>query len=557
MGNMRVLLSLALAGTLVGSAGYAAESLSFQGARVAVPGGQTKMTFRLRGTPLREALQLIAESGNLNLILDESVEGSVSLDFFQTPLNQILETMLHSNGYRLQTYGKSFVVYRSGQYGQPVMRFVPLKFVSAHTLLPTLYDLLDITPPGAKNPAATGTAPASGSATATTAPEAPAAAAAIRELFSLAIKTDPRSNRIVLTGPEDKVNQAEELVRRLDVLTPSRIFALNYISAKEAVDVMRASFFEAVGDRKAMASIDKDVPDFAGAVPGARVTNRKEKIDISQETPRFIPMPNQNALMVLGSNSELQLVDQVLKSIDRRRQQVVIRAQIVEMSVGDAHNLGLSYQAGSRQFDLNTGRADGTLTFDTLSNVGLNVQVKLNALVTANRAKLLASPQLLAMDGRTSIIKITDQIIARTETTVSQSTSGQIIRTTVTPDEAGITLELTPRIDSRGGVTMNVHPIVSVAQPPTMAPNGDILATLKSTREYQAQEIFVRDGSTIVIGGLIQDRKTQEVRKLPLLGDIPFLGGLFQTRNDTTRQTEVQIFLTPEVIKDADASPRA
>lgn len=555
MRKKRVLLSLALAGMLVSSTGYAAESLSFQGAQVTVPGGTTKMTFRLRGTPLREALQLIAESSNLNLILDDSVEGSVSLDFFQTPLNQILETMLYSNGYRMQAYGKSFVVYRSGQYGQPVMRFVPLRFVSAQTLLPTLYDLLDIKPPASLTAAQTSTA--SGSASASGSVESPAAAAAVRELFSLAIKTDPRSNRIVLTGPEDKVDQAEQLVRRLDVLTPSRIFPLNYISVKEAVDVLRASFFEAGEGSKPIASIEKSVPDFAGSQPGSKVTSKVEKIDVSQETPRFVPMPNQNALLVLGSNSELQLVDQVLRSIDKRRQQVIIRAQIVEMSVGDSRNLGLSYQAGSRQFDINTGRSDGTLTFDTLTNVGLNVQVKLNALLNANRAKLLASPQLLAMDGRTSVIKITDQIIAKTETTISQSNGGQIIKTTITPDEAGITLELTPRIDSRGGVTMNVHPVVSVAQPPTTAANGDILATLKSTREYQAQEIYVRDGNTIVIGGLIQDRKTQDVQKLPLLGDLPFVGGLFQTRTDTTRQTEVQIFLTPEVIRDADASPRA
>ncbi|HEY9854651.1 MAG TPA: secretin N-terminal domain-containing protein [Stenomitos sp.] len=555
---MRVLLSVALAGVMVSSTGYAAESLSFRGTHVSVPGGLTKMTFRLRGTPLREALQLIAESSNLNLILDDSVEGNVSLDFFQTPLNQILETMLYSSGFRLQPYGKSYVVYRSGEYGQPVMRFVPLKFVSAQTLLPTLYDLLDIDPPSAQGASAAQTPSASGSAAASSAADSATAPAnkAIRDLFSLAIKTDTRSNRIVLTGPEDKVNQAEDLVRRLDVLTPSRIFPLNYISAKEAVDVLRASFFEAGEGSKPIASINKDVPDFGATTPGSRVTNRSEKIDVSQETPRFVPMPTQNALLVLGSNSELQLVDQVLKSVDKRRQQVIIRAQIVEMSVGDSRDLGLSYQAGSRQFDINTGRADGTLTFDSLNNVGLNVQVKLNALLSANRAKMLASPQLLAMDGRTSIIKITDQIIAKTETTISQSTSGQIIRTTVTPDEAGITLELTPRIDSRGGVTMNVHPVVSVAQPPTIQ-NGDIIATLKSTREYQAQEIYVRDGNTIVIGGLIQDKKIQNVTKLPLLGDIPFLGGLFQTRKDINTQTEVQIFLTPEVIKDADASPRA
>jgi type II secretory pathway component GspD/PulD (secretin) len=252
----------------------------------------------------------------------------------------------------------------------------------------------------------------------------------------------------------------------------------------------------------------------------------------------------------MGSNSELMLVESVLKSIDKRRPQVRIKAQIVEMGMDDSRDLGLSYKAGARQMDIDSGRSDGTFTYDTVANGALNFQIKLNALITANKVKVLASPQILAMDNRTSLIKITDQIVSKLESTTTLNANNTIITQNVTTDEAGVTLELTPRIDSNGGVSMSVHPVISVPGQQVPGPNGGIVATLKKIREYQAQEIYVKDGETIVIGGLIQDRKEETISKLPLLGDIPFLGGLFQTRRDKNVQSEVQIFLTPEVIKD-------
>lgn len=552
MTRTRLIPPLLIASLLAGGPVWAqSRDTVTLGTHVSLPGGQTRFTFRLRGTTLREALQLISDEANLNLILDDSVQGAISLDFFQTPLNQILETMLYSNGYRLQPYGKSFVVYRTDQYGQPVMRFVPLRFVSADAILPTLYDLLDLTPP---NPLQGGNSASASVAASGSTSNFQVSGETVRDLFKLSIKTEPRTNRIVLNGPQDKVDQAEDLVRRLDVLTPSRVFPLNYITAKEAVDFLRATFFETGANAKAIASVQNSQVDFTAVSPtspGLRPPLKKDIIEVSQATPRFVPLPTQNALLVLGTADELTLTEQVLKTIDKRRRQVLIKAQVVELNMDDARSLGLSYLAGSRQFSLDTSKKDGTFTFDTVQNGGLNLQVKLNALVTASRAKLLASPQILAMDSRTSIIKITDQIISALTTTTSQNANQTLITKNVTLGEAGITLELTPRIDSSDGISMNVHPTVSVAQQPiTNTQTGDIIATPISAREYQAQEIFVQNGQTVVIGGLIQDRHTEDTTKLPLLGDLPFVGGLFKTANRGTKQTEVEILLTPELLQD-------
>ena len=444
-------------GLLLAQPCFAANQLDLQ-QHISVPGGQTKLTFRLRDTTLREALDLIAQSSGLNLIMDDSVQGNVSMDFFQVPLDQILETLLYTNGYRLSAYGSSYVVYKV---------------------------------------------------------------------------TDP--------------------VYHLDASTPSQVFPLNFVTPEQAISVLRATFFE-TSKKDTFTTIKDPVLDFGTTMPGVQPTLKDEIIDITRDTPRFIPMPTRNALLVFGSPEQLPLVSKVLKTIDKPRRQVLLKVEVIETSVNDADNLGLSYQMGSRQFSADTTQSDGTLTYDTLSNQGLNFQVKLNALVTADRAKILAQPEILAMDSRTSIIKITDQIVAQETTSTVQNANNTIVTKTVTPGDAGVTLAITPRIDSNGGVTMNIHPSISVAQPPiTNAQTGDIIATLKSTREYQAQEIYVPNGQTIVIGGLIQDHKGVNITKIPLLGDLPFLGALFQTRTDTDTRSEVNILVTPEVIKNAKA----
>lgn len=633
-------LTLLLAGILLGAPGYAGEDFTL-GDHVKVTGGERRMTFRLRGTTMREALQLIAETSNINLVLDDSVSGDVSLDFFQTPLNEILETLLFANGYRLQPQGRSYVVYRSGRYAQSVMRFVALRFVNASALLPTLNDLLDIdddrkdkssssgsggTAAGssaAPAPAAAPVSPAAGSGAAApgglaaalggaasggasgaaggaasqvrtpvtggtgaaaggaapaapqgpampaitpgavgTEAEVPGAAASgqgsAAAMFRLSIKVDPRSNRFVLSGPLDKVNQAEELIHRLDVLTPSRVFQLNYVTAKEAVDVLRTSFFEGDTGNRSLRTLEAPRVDFPNSAPGARPALMRDQIAISQESPRFIPMPTQNALFVLGTVNELNLVEQVIKTVDRRRSQVLIKAQLVQMSVTDARALGLNYRVGSRQLNLSFDEfGNSGVTFNTTSANALSFSAQLNALIDQRRAKVLASPQLLAMDSRTSIINITDEIVdvSKTDTTVN---ANQTLTTrSITKRPIGITLELTPKIDSLGGVTMNVHPRVEAPLERIVNKNGDIEATLVSTREYAAQEIYVRDGETIVIGGLIRDEVTETSKKIPFLGDIPFLGGLFSLRNDTRTQQEVQIYITPEVRNDASPKVRA
>jgi type II secretory pathway component GspD/PulD (secretin) len=523
-----------------------AQGVSLQ-SKISVPGGEDKLTIRLRDTSLRDALQLIAEQKRLNLTLDDSISSekaaNLNLDFFNTPLNNILETLISSNGLELQRIGSTFVVYRSGRYGRPVIRFIPLSYANAANTAAMVKTVL---------------AESSGSTS---------GSAESAKLFATQVRPDSNSNALIVSGQEANVQVVEQLVKRMDVLLPNRVFPLSYVTVGEAIEVLKASFYApstgGTGGASAGgaatgggASVKSTYRDFAGTAPGQLPATKTDTIAIGEQTPRFIPLGSRNALLAVGSQSELALAEQILKVLDRKPPQVLIRTQIVQIEQGALQRLGLSYGLGSKQFSggFDASSPDnGRFTFESATNQAANLRVALDALVSQNKAKVLASPSVLAMNNRSSIIKITDDIVGTTTTTITQNANQTLTTRTVALDEVGITLELTPRIDAQGSITMNVHPVISVVRREERAANQDILATLKSKREFQTQEIRVLNGETIVIGGLIQDSGRETVEKIPLLGDIPFLGKLFQrTVIDQTR-TEVQILITPEIVNDAAA----
>jgi len=551
----RIALLLALWAPAMTLAPASAQGLSLNN-KISVPGGDSKVTIRLRDTSLRDALQLIAEQKRLNLTIDDSVAAEstapLNLDFFNTPLNEVLETVISSNGLELQSIGSTYVVYRSGRYGKPVIRFIPLAYANAATTAQMITQVLGETAGSAGS--SSGTASGSGSSTST------------RQPYRTQVRPDTNSNALIVSGQASSVQVVEQLVKRMDVLLPNRVFTLSHVPVTEAMDVLKASFHTPAGTGAGAAggaaagsgpSVKSTFRDFANTAPGKLPETKTETIAIGEQTPRFIPLGSRNALMAVGSQAELALAEQIIQALDRKPPQVLIRTQIVQVEQGALQRLGLSYGLGSKQFsgdfDSNTAATNGRFTFESATNQAANLRIALDALISQDKAKVLASPSVLAMHNRSSVIKITDDIISKTTTTITQNANQTLTTQTVELGEVGITLELTPRIDPQGSITMNVHPVISIVRREERASNQDILATLKSTREFQTQEIRVLDGETIVIGGLIQDTNTENIEKIPLLGDIPFLGKLFQRKVVNQNRTEVQILITPEIVNDAAA----
>ena len=156
---------------------------------------------------------------------------------------------------------------------------------------------------------------------------------------------------------------------------------------------------------------------------------------------------------------------------------------------------------------------------------------------------VLSRSYILTSNNQTATINVGQEVPFITDTNITDS--GATINT-VSYEDIGIILEVTPVINRNGLVTMEVAPEVSTITAETVKISDDVDATVFAKRSTNSK-VSVQDGQTIVIGGLMQDDDTTVVKKVPLLGDIPLLGELFTSREIQKQKTELLIFLTPYV----------
>lgn len=279
--------------------------------------------------------------------------------------------------------------------------------------------------------------------------------------------------------------------------------------------------------------------------------------------------PTTTSLLLTGSEADLARARQVLAQVDLRPVQINYEAKVTEISVQKADELGLTYDFSGAlttigeelpQFvrdvtgtfvpgtsantpDPYTGKPQKLRTFGRgfITNF---VTVGLHALVTSGDAKILASPNISAIDGQPAATFVGDTVSYISS--VTQSATGQNITTSTV--NAGIKLLVTGKVNNDGYITMNVHPEVSLVQLGQAGAGGVQVPTVH-IREATTT-VRVKDGETIAISGLISDQMTKDIQKVPILGDLPFFGFLFRDTKKTHTRDEVIVFLKVSIQKD-------
>lgn len=272
-----------------------------------------------------------------------------------------------------------------------------------------------------------------------------------------------------------------------------------------------------------------------------------------------------NSLVVTGTAQRLAQVQDLVGKLDRAYPQVMLEAQVTAVNKSAMKDLGIAWNwAGvpaNVQHDVTTSNGDVTTGAATQYGTAqterelpgviqfgrtpegypyeFNFQAKINALLARGDAKLLARPRITTIDGQEARILIGERIPVQTETT--DSTGHTAISTEYV--DAGIKLTFTPRVNGDGQITARVHTEVSDA---ALVP--DIKAYKINTREAET-DVRLKDGETMVIGGLIRNDETGTVTKVPFLSDLPLIGSLFRSSTRSNNETEVVIFLTPYIVK--------
>jgi len=288
-------------------------------------------------------------------------------------------------------------------------------------------------------------------------------------------------------------------------------------------------------------------------------------------------------IIVTDTESRIKSIDTFISEIDRMTPQILVEARIYDITGTDKLDLGVKWQAG-RNTTYNTttgvtgigtnptaGRTDpfytgvfsssagetehstGALRFGWL-NDSIDIDVLLKAQQDKINAKLLANPRVLVLDNQTAQIKI---ITEKPYIELSETSGGGSMGTTKFR-EIGVTLKVTPHLTRDDMVRLLLKPEFSVetSQVYTMSVSGESQYPQPVVDRRQAETtLLIKNGQTVVLGGLRKKEVSKEVNKVPLLGDLPLIGVLFRFNAESTINSELVVFVTPWIVKQPALTP--
>ncbi len=365
---------------------------------------------------------------------------------------------------------------------------------------------------------------------------------------------DEMTNSVVVSGPTDTLEVISRMIKELDTNPDEErslyVYELQNADASNVKELLNNLFNE-------LQSINDD--NTSGIGGGRRTGNfgapggssSSSSSDLSDET--YIEADEDtNSLIIMTSNKNYDKLKSVIESLDKPSPQVLIKVLIAELTVSDDLDLGM-------EFEHKRTRADGDyvssmtnflpestsgLSFETVAG---DLTAKLQALQQAGKLNILSRPYILTSNNQAASITVGQSVPFIEGSTYTET--GQTVNT-INYEDIGIILEVTPYINPSGLVIMEVAPEISTISPDTIQISENVNATIYSKRTASSK-VAVRDGQTIIIGGLMQDDESETVEKVPLLGDIPLLGALFQHKVTSKNKTELLIFLTPQVANDS------
>ena len=259
-----------------------------------------------------------------------------------------------------------------------------------------------------------------------------------------------------------------------------------------------------------------------------------------------------NSLIVTTAAKYEKQVKQIIRELDRPVPQVLIKVLVAEVTHDNSADFGVDFSILNTRsnhlgesFGQVFGRPANGLVVSVVEN---QLNATLHALAQQNKLDVLSRPYILASDNQQAEIMIGQDVPLITNSYVTDF--GQTVNL-INYDEVGIILDVTPHINPEGLVILDVAPTISALTSQTVPISNTAAAPVIDMRSAYSR-VGIRDGQTIVIGGMMQDQKTSTVNKVPILGDLPLLKYAFSRTQVTKTKTELLIFLTPHVAQQPD-----
>lgn len=449
------------------------------------------MALDLRNMDIVDTLKFLAQKGNINIIASKSVEGRVSLFLKDVSIGDALEIILLANSLAYEMRGEILYVMTNEEYKQA--HGVDFK----GTYKAEIYKLKYAKPEAVFN-----------------------ALEVVRSEKGKLI-VDEDSGTVVFVDTKEKISVMREVLESIDQELITKTFPLQYLKADEAVKILAKRL-----DVKKTGSITAD--------------DRSNQVIISALPKR------------------MQEIAEIIRSIDVKTKEVLIEAKILKVSLSDDFDMGIDWRVAIKSFSFGVDLGLPTTGTEAISKYGTMVTglvengrtgAAVKALQQFGEVRNLSSPSIAVVNGEEAKIHI-GSTEAYVDTTVATGGTTATTAAQVKFLDVGVKLFVTPTINDHGYVTMKIKPeISSKSGTHTYSIDADVSNTIPLIDKTTAETtVMVKDGVTVIIGGLRKDEKLNVVKKIPFLGDLPWLGALFRNTNQDTEKTEIVVFLTPHII---------
>jgi general secretion pathway protein D len=402
------------------------------------------------------------------------------------------------------------------------------------------------------------------------------------------VVADERTNSIILNGSDAGIDKVKKFIDQIDIAVEGgggliHVYALQNVKAEDISQTLSA-LTSGASKRRSSSGNNTSYPPMGGIPPPPLPTNTGEQTVASLLNGDVKITSDQatNSLVIQASQRDFDVLKSIIKKLDIRRRQVFIESAILETTVSNSNSFGTQYSGpfartsklqSSDPQPIKSGgilsvgdagtsleallknptsltglalgfRSGGSVSVKQADGTIVNVPLMsavLRASATNSNINLLSTPHILATANEEANIVIGTEIPQISQET---STTGGNPLVNYTRIPIAKELSITPQINSGDYITLKIKQKVNEVGDPD--PRGQY-----TTKKREASTTaIVKDSQTIVIGGLMEDRDTIKIDKVPLLGDIPILGWLFKSRTKSTEKVNFLLFITPHIIRD-------
>ena len=359
------------------------------------------------------------------------------------------------------------------------------------------------------------------------------------------ISVDTRTNTILLGGEPENRRQVRNLIDSLDQEVMggnTDVIYLQYVQADEMLAILKG-----IGDALQTGS-------------GEQAAGGGISIEASKST---------NALVVNAPPAIVSKMRSIVEQVDIRRAQVMIEALVVEVTDDDLRDLGVSwiYSEGEDFGDdganvavntlgpnLKLGEVvgpDGSVTIRPGGGMTLgyfengDLKAAIRALSTTTKANILSTPTIVALDNEEAELLVGQNVPFKTGESTGSASSTENPFTTIERQDIGINLVVKAQINRGDSITLDLKQSTE-----SIAPSVDVASDIVTNKRLIKTKALIKDGQTLVVGGLLQDDESEQRTKVPILGDIPLLGKLFGSTSKSRGKTNLMVFIHPTILKD-------